>query len=616
MAGNAWAQSEIAETEPNNSCAEAQDLGKAPGITLSGEVELQDVDYFRITAKAGKILQADMSGYFGGGGDMIGAMIGAFDSECRQIGYNNYGGDTMDALMVFTVPEDGVLYLAATGVPDYEFTGDTFQIGTYTLSVHDTTVGYVKGHLTDAATGEPLQGVDPQVTLLQCPDAGYTACTSTVATGPVAADGSYVFSLAGASAGAYYQLRANPDGYGYAYSAPFYYDGSASSIKANLKVSSLPVSIGNISDCLRSEQGTDCSYQATLTNLSADTLKLDVWTLIDVNITGAPYGHSTFTTGSALHTPVQIKLQPGEQKTITQVLPVADAWTGVVATATILASKRNKPEKTLAGSTVSFTIDPHGATVGSATTALRAANQAQLARTRKPAAQPARGINISGHVLDSVTGAPVDGDYPPTVLLYRCLQTTDTRCTTFLANTASAEDGSFSFGATRLEDGRYQVMANGSNHQLSYSEIFTFKGRPVSDADILFVPTQILMTDLGFCEDFWALPQGQDCNVSYTLTNQTDSPQTLQAWVSASVTPTGSALDSTAVSGLMGDAATSVFTIEPGASLQLEAPMPKLGTMPAGSYYYPSVWISPPGNPFAVQKGDQVPGVAVVPATP
>ena len=83
-------------------------------------------------------------------GTAAGQLLGWFDSSCALVSSARY-----DTRLMLNVPSDGVVIVAASQVPDYEFTGG--GVGDYSLSiVRLETIGSIFGSLADEVTGAPI----------------------------------------------------------------------------------------------------------------------------------------------------------------------------------------------------------------------------------------------------------------------------------------------------------------------------------------------------------------------------------------------------------------------------------------------------------------------------
>ncbi|MCD2341441.1 hypothetical protein LRH25_13925 [Ideonella azotifigens] len=622
-ASSSWVHAKVAEIEPNNRCAAAQSIGAAPGVSVSGEIIAGDVDFFRVTATPGKLLQVNLSAALGGGGTLADSIVGVFDSNCQQISQNDYAGPDMDSRALFRVPADGTVIFAAAGFPDFSFTGNPSELGTYSLKVVKPQPPYVTGTVKDAVTGLPLPvGVGP-VTLRHCDGPGYDICQTELMTLPVAADGSFALSLSGIDTG-YYQLSTSPTGYVTTYGTPFHYDGPDTVFKEALKAKLAPVSVTSPTNCTRATDGGDCEYTVTLTNITANTIDADVWTMVSANMSGGPYGTATFMSGTALYTPAHVQLAPGASTTVTQLLPIAGAPTGILSQGTVYVSKAGKPLATLGQLFFGFTVTPEGATgMTEAQFAQRTQGQAlrmQASRQTRQSAQaaaPAPQLSFRGSLLNAETGQPVTDPAPPYVNLYLCMAPGYALCTGYLKSVQVGLDGNFSMDMRRAPAGRYQFWAMGiPGFDIGYSAAFDYDGKAAPAAVNFTVPPKhIVIANITACSNSDALPAGSKCSYGFDLRNTGTTTRTLAFWTSDNVLPTGSPNNNTsfAVPGDGGQAQTLV-TLQPGETRHISKGLPQVTKLPVGAHLYPSLWLSTPDKPFEIWASDWVPTVNAVPA--
>lgn len=172
----AWAQT--AETEPNDSCLAAQDLGAAAlPVTLNGSLDTPpgspDVDFYRLTGTPGQRVLIHQRGSASGGGTLQDPFLGVFGSGCNLLTYSDWTvglGNWMDVRIELQVPADGVFVVAASSSYDWEFTGQGGGSGSYTLSVQKQPIAKaISGRLVDAKTGAPLDEF-ASVSLIRCED--------------------------------------------------------------------------------------------------------------------------------------------------------------------------------------------------------------------------------------------------------------------------------------------------------------------------------------------------------------------------------------------------------------------------------------------------------------
>ena len=149
------------ETEPNNTCPTAQDIGTvALPFTLEGSLDSTleipaDVDFFRFTGTPGSTVRVDLEGQDTGQGTLEDPLLRALDSNCNFLAENDDSGGNRNSRFVFTVPADGSFVLAVTSYPDFNFVGG--DVGTYQLSII-TFAGSIRGRVVDADTDTPLPG--------------------------------------------------------------------------------------------------------------------------------------------------------------------------------------------------------------------------------------------------------------------------------------------------------------------------------------------------------------------------------------------------------------------------------------------------------------------------
>ncbi len=174
----AWAQTPppTVDTEPNNACLSAQDLGAAAlPVTIDGSLDTPpgspDVDFYRLTGAPGQRVLIHQRGSASGGGTLQDPFLGVFGSDCGLMTYSDYTtglGNWMDVRIEFQVPADGVYVVAASSSYDWEFTGQGGGSGSYTLSVQKQPIAKaIRGRLVDAKTGAPLDEF-AAVSLIRC----------------------------------------------------------------------------------------------------------------------------------------------------------------------------------------------------------------------------------------------------------------------------------------------------------------------------------------------------------------------------------------------------------------------------------------------------------------
>ncbi|HZR02898.1 MAG TPA: hypothetical protein VFA81_06985, partial [Burkholderiales bacterium] len=143
------------DQEPNNSCVQAQNFGALPlpaqiNGALGSNETVRDLDFFRIVANPGTLLEIKMQGQ----GALVEPMLGVFSGDCASLlGRDFQFGQP--ARLIVTVPADGVVILAASQYPDFDFTFG--GVGAYRIDVAQfATVKAIRGRLVDAVTHAPI----------------------------------------------------------------------------------------------------------------------------------------------------------------------------------------------------------------------------------------------------------------------------------------------------------------------------------------------------------------------------------------------------------------------------------------------------------------------------
>lgn len=155
------AQAQTVEVEPNSTCFSAQPLGALP-VTVAGSLDtppdVPDVDYYRITATPGDLIQIDQRGWGSGVGTLLDPFVGVFDSACELLNYDDESGPgQFESRAEVRVPADGILIVAASSIWDFGFSGNSLYSGSYTVSA--TKVELAKGlggTIVNANTGAAI----------------------------------------------------------------------------------------------------------------------------------------------------------------------------------------------------------------------------------------------------------------------------------------------------------------------------------------------------------------------------------------------------------------------------------------------------------------------------
>jgi hypothetical protein len=316
--------SQAYDIEPNNSCAEAQSLGAAAlPLTLDGSLGIEDVDFFSLSATPGAMLQIDHEGASSGQGTLVDPLLGIFDSECNLIALNDDSG-SLNSRVRLAVPPDGILVIAATSYPDFEFFGSWWYEGTYRLTVAEfAAIGSISGRLVDSISGQPLSGDGPpfaEALLLECNESG--ECNRLAAwSGPADSDGrfSFVTDVQGSPlAVGTYQVSAYASEYrsGRTGLLPV---GEAEHLDVgDLPLEPFPLQFGQSHGCTIPPEGGTCRYGIEVRARGLSRFTGQAWSSVWA-YHGSELGYTAFQTGRFGATnpmPQPLKLKPGEETTL------------------------------------------------------------------------------------------------------------------------------------------------------------------------------------------------------------------------------------------------------------------------------------------------------------
>lgn len=164
----------VTEMESNNTCATAQNAGTLSAnasITVTGALttppDIPDVDFYKFTATPGTLLQVVLTGVSDAVHTLEQPIAEALNSSC---GYLYSSGPADPLSFQIAVPADGVVVVAVSSSFDFGFTGVGFYAGTYTLAATQVTpVQSISGRALDAATGQPIAGVQASIAFCRDP---------------------------------------------------------------------------------------------------------------------------------------------------------------------------------------------------------------------------------------------------------------------------------------------------------------------------------------------------------------------------------------------------------------------------------------------------------------
>ncbi|MDB5970686.1 MAG: hypothetical protein JWQ90_3136 [Hydrocarboniphaga sp.] len=589
-----WA--DIAETEPNNSCATAQPVAGS-SFTADGTIDLGDVDYYRFTATPGAALQIDMKGAPSGVGTISDTVLGFFDSSCTQLASDDDSGVGTESLLLITVPSDGVVTIAAGGFPDFSFNGANSATGTYQLTVGEPTTAVISGKLLDAVTLAPLTSDNAAyVQLMSCSSPDAKLCASTTTAVFPDAEGQYSLPLLGFAPGTY-QLWAQASNYAILYSKKFTIDENTESSKLNFKMSGLPLQISDVLPCTSAGSGGSCSYSYIVTNTTTAAVTASLWSTTYAQPNSSVEGFSSFMVGkSAARKPFVVTLEPGASTKVKQSLSLAGMASGAVATVQIFAASSDKLAQTTGHADgFTFTVGPN-ATLTVATGKNRAPMIARATKRAPMSVSKPSPVVIAGTAMDASTGQPL-GDGSAYVSLQLCADPSYDLCTINLGNITPNSSGKFSFRATGLASGRYQLWAH-RGEATSYAANFEFSGTSVTGQTIWAQILPISITNLIPCDNYSSLPAGSACNFTYDVTNTTGATQTVDLWTSVYASPTGSAYGIASYDiGKKDGAAPMTLTLDPGATVSVTQSIPLATQLKSGASASTELWVSVSGSP-------------------
>jgi hypothetical protein len=308
----ATADSTVTETEPNNSCQTAPDVGAVPlPVVLDGNLDaaLQpDIDFFRFSGAAGTLITIDHEGQATGKGTLENPLLGVFDSNCNFLAFNDDWQSSNSHLEII-LPEDGILILGATAFPDFGFTGG--GSGSYEMTVAPVQViGSIRGRVTDAISGVPLPGdVEPFafVHLLQCEDFGCVEINAQATD----SEGRFLFESDANGVPlrvGNYQVIASGNQYqihqtdGFAVGEGENYDAGG------IALTSFPVRFSDIKPCVVPTTGGVCDFSVRVTNGLSARLSGKAWSIVN----GSGIGSFTDFTVFQTAIPRELKLDPGK----------------------------------------------------------------------------------------------------------------------------------------------------------------------------------------------------------------------------------------------------------------------------------------------------------------
>lgn len=156
----------ITETEPNNSCANAQNLGyfdlpRAIDGSLTSAAGDQRVDFYKVHLRraAGHVVRAWLlSDWASDEYSLTAPNFGLFVGNCTTPAASVDGSQLSKIRLEFTVPPSGEFILGVSGAGDAQFSGNGASAGNYRIAlVYPPGSGAsISGIVVDSITGEPI----------------------------------------------------------------------------------------------------------------------------------------------------------------------------------------------------------------------------------------------------------------------------------------------------------------------------------------------------------------------------------------------------------------------------------------------------------------------------
>jgi hypothetical protein len=301
------ALAQAVEVEPNDPCAEAQDIGP---IDVTGASSIQgsldtppdepDVDFFGFSTTPGAQLVADQEGQETGAGTLSDPLLGLFDTDCNLLASNDDASGSLNSRLFFDVPPDGVLILAATAFGDDQFTGDGSFSGTYQLTISQAppSIGSISGRIVGAPTGEPLPGNEPPFATAELLRCDGDDCFELVNSQSTDAEGR--FRLDRDSDGqplpvGTYQVSAFANEFERADTDPFEVVEDEDVDLGDILLHPPPISFSDIRPCENlSLEGDTCRYSVQVTNNTDARVRGLAWSIVDGSGLGSSLTVTTF----------------------------------------------------------------------------------------------------------------------------------------------------------------------------------------------------------------------------------------------------------------------------------------------------------------------------------
>jgi hypothetical protein len=323
------------DSEPNDSCAMATDLGE---VTFPQEItanldlppEFPDVDFYRFSAEPGTLLKAELHGAESGYGFVGDPLLGLFDQACNLLAVDDDSGGGLGSRISFLVPEDGIFILAATSFPDWDFLGAGGSSGGYQLRVDLLPVTpSIGGRVVDVHSGMPLPGEEEpwaSVYLYRCPEWSST-CDEYANSQTTDAEGRFRFETDYRGfplAAGRYSLSINAQNYIELVTEPFDTPADEDFDLGDIALTPYPVRMELVEACAGlPAEGGQCRFKMEISNLQPTPLRGAAWGVVHAYDLDALVSYSEFQFAQRQH----LRLGPGSSKVVTFTLPLPENQT-------------------------------------------------------------------------------------------------------------------------------------------------------------------------------------------------------------------------------------------------------------------------------------------------
>jgi hypothetical protein len=303
-------RADVVEFEPNNTCETAQYVGwLSDATTVRGELHVdygveppaRDVDFYAFEAEPGSVLRASLLGASSGAGSLVDPVLGLYDSSCRLIDWNDDGSTGLDSAITFEVPEDGAFVLAASGFPDFGFSGDHMEEGGYALVIAEPppAIGSISGRIVDGVTGVGLPGNEPPFAFVNLNRCYGEDCWYPIASASPDHEGR--FEVTADNFGnpieiGSFRLDAWAGEYEPSAVGPFTVGAGEHRNLGNLGLNPPPIVFGAVNPCAEvPERGGTCRYSVDVVNNTPEMVRGLAWSNVQAWGTGSVLGYSHFT---------------------------------------------------------------------------------------------------------------------------------------------------------------------------------------------------------------------------------------------------------------------------------------------------------------------------------